>query len=74
MKQFPSSVWRLEQSETDSGCHLQDSEEDVVTELQARLAEMETELRVLRDENTCQYLSLHDFSHSKFALLTCNTY
>jgi len=47
-----SSLSRLEQSETDSGCHIQDSEE-LVTDLQLRLSEMETELRVLRDEKKC---------------------
>ena len=46
------SLSRLEQSETDSGCHLQDSD-DLVSELQSRLAEMESELRVLREGKPC---------------------
>ena len=41
---FDPTFSRLDKSETDSGCHLQDSEE-LVSELQARLAEMEGELR-----------------------------
>ena len=43
---------RLEQSETDSGCHIQDSD-DLVSDLQSRLTEMESELRVLREGETC---------------------
>ena len=51
---FPHSLSRLEQSETDSGCHIQDSEElELVGDLQARLAEMESELRVLRQGKQC---------------------
>ena len=49
---FPHSLSRLDQSETDSGCHIQDSEE-LVSDLQARLAEMESELRVLREGERC---------------------
>lgn len=49
---FPHSLSRLEQSETDSGCHIQDSEE-LVSDLQSRLAEMESELRVLREGQRC---------------------
>jgi len=46
------SVSGLDKSETDSGCHLQDSD-DLVSELQMRLADMEKELRVARDQNKC---------------------
>jgi len=41
---------KLENSETDSGCHLQD---DLFSEMPARIVEMEAELRVLRDHNAC---------------------
>jgi len=41
---------KLENSETDSGCHLQD---DLYSEMPARIVEMEAELRVLRDHNAC---------------------
>jgi len=42
----------LDKSETDSGCHLQDQDsDDLVSELQMRLADMEKELRVVRDQN-----------------------
>merc|ERR1719317_72215 len=41
---------KLESSETDSGCHLQD---DLFSEMPARIVEMEAELRVLRDHNAC---------------------
>lgn len=51
-ERLSSSLSRLEQSETDSGCHIQDSE-DLVSDLQLRLSEMETELRVLREEKKC---------------------
>merc|ERR1719318_1663575 len=41
---------RLENSETDSGCHLQD---EMFTELPVRIDELEAELRVLREHNAC---------------------
>ena len=42
----------LDKSETDSGCHLQDQDsEDLASELQMRLADMEKELRVVKDQN-----------------------
>jgi len=41
---------KLENSETDSGCHLQD---DLYSEMPSRIVEMEAELRVLRDHNAC---------------------
>ena len=50
---FPHSLSRLEQSETDSGCHIQEDSEELVTDLQARLAEMESELLVLREGTRC---------------------
>jgi len=51
-EQIPHSLSRLEQSETDSGCHIQDSD-DMVSDLQGRLTEMEAEIRVLRDQKSC---------------------
>jgi len=43
---------KLDSSETDSGCHLQDVDE-IFSDLPTRIAEMETEMRVLREHNTC---------------------
>jgi len=41
---------KLENSETDSGCHLQD---DLFSEMPSRIVEIESELRVLREHNAC---------------------
>jgi len=43
---------KLDISETDSGCHLQDVD-DTFGDLSTRIIEMEAELRVLRQHNTC---------------------
>eukprot|EP00090_Calanus_glacialis_P009582 TRINITY_DN17971_c0_g1_i1.p1 TRINITY_DN17971_c0_g1~~TRINITY_DN17971_c0_g1_i1.p1 ORF type:complete len:408 (-),score=146.41 TRINITY_DN17971_c0_g1_i1:22-1245(-) len=43
---------KLDSSETDSGCHLQDVD-DTFGDLTTRIIEMESELRVLRQQNTC---------------------
>ena len=45
---------KLDSSETDSGCHMQEVDE-MLTDLPTRIGEMEAELRVLREHNTCQY-------------------
>jgi len=52
---FVNQMSRLDKSETDSGCHLQDDhdQELLVSDLQSRLSEMEAELRVARDQNKC---------------------
>ena len=57
---FVNQMSRLDKSETDSGCHLQDDhdQELLVSDLQSRLSEMEAELRVARDQNKCQYQSI----------------
>ena len=52
---FANNTSRLDKSETDSGCHLQDDQE-LVSELQSKLAEMESELRVAKDSNKSTYL------------------
>ena len=49
---FDQTFSRLDKSETDSGCHIQDTEE-LVTELQSRMADMEKELRVSKDQYKC---------------------
>ena len=49
---YGQSYSGLDKSETDSGCHLQDQDsDDLVSELQMRLADMEKELRVVREQN-----------------------
>jgi len=52
---FSQNFTRLDKSETDSGCHLQDSDDqDIVSEvseLQAKLSDLETELNVVKELN-----------------------
>ena len=55
---FGNHSSRLDKSETDSGCHLQDDQE-LVAELQSKLVEMESELRVAKDHNKSTYLVQH---------------
>eukprot|EP00092_Neocalanus_flemingeri_P011309 GFUD01012188.1.p1 GENE.GFUD01012188.1~~GFUD01012188.1.p1 ORF type:complete len:412 (+),score=173.05 GFUD01012188.1:136-1371(+) len=43
---------KLDNSETDSGCHLQDVD-DMFSDLPARIVDIEAEMRVLREHNTC---------------------
>lgn len=43
---------KLDSSETDSGCHLQDAD-DIFSDFPGRIAEIEAEMRVLRDHNAC---------------------
>jgi len=57
IRQMSSEIGRLkglktDSSETDSGCHLQEID-DIFMDLPARMAEMEMELRVLKEQNKC---------------------
>ena len=52
LQMFEQTFSRLDKSETDSGCHIQDPEE-LVMELQSRMADMEKELRVSKDQYKC---------------------
>ena len=60
--------------DTDSGCHMAE-EPDPLAELPAKFAELEAELRVLRDQNSRQYQSsIFCYSHSLLALTSCSAF